>query len=46
MSSKCSAGAYGMMKKRAITQTKPVQPKKNMVLATPNLGLDSISGVQ
>jgi hypothetical protein len=35
-----------MMKKSAITQMKPVHPKKNMVLATPNFGLDSMRGVQ
>jgi hypothetical protein len=35
-----------MIKNRATTQTRPVHPKKNMVLATPNFGLDSMSGVQ
>ena len=37
---------YGIMKNKAMTQTKPVHPKKNIVFATPNFGLDSIRGVQ
>lgn len=35
-----------MIKYNAITQRKPVHPKKNIVFATPNFGLDSMRGVQ
>jgi hypothetical protein len=35
-----------MIKYNAITHKNPVHPKKNIVLATPNFGLDSMRGVQ